>query len=673
MLQSNQYNTSTASSTNTSTKEFNMGKRNTKAKRSLGNLPKGLVRRNGSGSGSGGRGRGGNGGFDDVNPFEIATARGGGNQKRPKQQVHNRPISRPRSTEHALDSLRRRQSDLRSSLSTQKKANSFVDRRIGQYDSSMTTDDRMVARLVKERTRQQSKKSSKFRLDGGDDDDNDDKDDHGDQYGMLTHKGQKLDPSKSEVLYSDDDDDDDDKGQLEAADTELHFGGGSGMMRSSRAAVVNPYGRQPSDADNPRDLATVYGQHRKTELDDLIARRKAIKASKMATKETQVETFERMDDEFAAISGLLRYRKDEEKQQREQERRQQQQQLPGGAAAAAAAPTAEDLEMKEWNLAVREMMVRPKRQATDRTKTPNEIAQEESERLHKLETRRLSRMNGDFDDDDDFSDVSVGGRRDGSGRDSCRRRKQTPRPIVRNPDQLSDSDHDENDSDDDNGGLEMRFTADGIRYFDKDGNMVEKQEGQAKEEQASKGGRHHFEGSHEEEDDDDDDEGEPLTEGTRVQGHYKIDEQYNGQGEWYDGVIAKVNKRKQQQQQQRGDSNDDDDDDGTTMYYYTYDVEYDDGDYEENMSRKNIRVVVDDDKKKKKPSSSSSSASEERDVEERGGKGGHGINNEELQMKQKLAKERARYVSPYVCVCTHTYTIRGWMDGWMDAYDCVYG
>jgi len=42
--------------------------------------------------------------------------------------------------------------------------------------------------------------------------------------------------------------------------------------------------------------------------------------------------------------------------------------------------------------------------ATDRTKTSEEIAKEESEHLHELETRRLARMNGDFDDED-LSDI----------------------------------------------------------------------------------------------------------------------------------------------------------------------------------------------------------------------------------------------------------------------------
>jgi hypothetical protein len=142
-----------------------MGKKNNKcAKRSLGSTPKGLIRKGNI--------------SDPGNPFEITAP-----QKCPKHLlVHNHPLARPKSTNHALESLWRRQTQLRSSLASTKKANVFVDRRIGQYDTSMTHEDQMFARLVEERSRQ-SRKTSKFQLD---DDENDD----------ARHNGKKLDPNK---------------------------------------------------------------------------------------------------------------------------------------------------------------------------------------------------------------------------------------------------------------------------------------------------------------------------------------------------------------------------------------------------------------------------------------------------------------------------------------------
>jgi len=515
-----------------------MGKRNNKAKRSLTTLPRGLVRKNGGG---GNHGR--NGGNDPGNPFEM-TAR----NKRPKHEVHNRPVSKPKTTKYALESLQRRQSQLRSNLRDSKKSNSFVDRRIGQHDPEMSTEDQMLARLVKERTRQ-SNRSSKYRLDDNDDDN------LGSNDALLTHKGQKLDPNKSEVMYSDDEDDH--KGNLEAVDTELHFGG-EGL---SSMGTPNIYGNQ---LPTGTDLSKLYGQTRKNELDDLIARRKAMKAVKMEAKEDQLDTFEKMDENYGDLSELLRFRKNEKRPKVRPE------------------PTQEDKEMKEWNSQLREMMSVPKRRATDRTKTPEEIAKEKSEQLHELETRRLARMNGDFEEDD-FSDISVSG-------DASKKKNKKPKRQHRNPDELSDSDDD--DDDDNKDGLEVKFTADGLKSFDKDGNIVDSDKSDSDDDSDS--------------DAEEGDTCHPLPEGSRVRGNYRAKDQYDGRENWYDAKITKVHK------------NSDD---------VTYTVEYDDGDIEENVIPKNVRpsekeVVV------QKPTEDNKDT--------------------ELQLKRKKAKEKARYVARFV-------------------------
>ncbi|KAG7347806.1 Nop14-like family protein [Nitzschia inconspicua] len=519
-----------------------MGKRSNKAKRSLSSLPKGIARRGGMVGNQ----------QDPGNPFEI-TAR----MKRPKQLVHNRPISKPKSTKHVLESLQRRHTQLRNTLQSSKKANQFVDRRIGQYDPTMSQDDQMLARLVKERTRQ-SQRISKYRLDDDGDDDNG---------ALLTHKGKRLDPNKSEVLYSDDEDD---GGNLEAIDTELHFGG-SGLTVSN-----NPYGA----GSGTTDLSQLYGQTRKTELDDLIARRKTLKAEKMHAKETQAETFEKMDEEFGELSALLWYRKNEKRPL-----------IP-------TKPTQEEAEMNEWNVEMRQMMAKPKRQATDRTKKPEEIAKEEAERLHELETRRLARMNGDFEEDD-FSDIVIDGR---SGKSKKKTTKTTKKKLSdhRNPDELSDSE-DEGEQRD---GLEMRFTADGLKYIDKAGNVVEKD---AKDDTISSGS----DGEEEEEGSYFDSEvvAHPLPVGCRVRGNYRAAEQYDGHESWFDGKITKVHIQK----------------DGSVKY----DVEYDDGDFEVGMIPKNIRPI------KKTPE-------EEEDAKKKK------ETDDEIQLKRKLAKEKARKEIPFV-------------------------
>ena len=224
--------------------------------------------------------------------------------------------------------------------------------------------------------------------------------------------------------------------------------------------------------------------------------------------------------------------------------------------------------------------------ATDRTKTPEEIAKEEADRLHELETRRLARMHGDFDKDDlsDISDDEVGTKR--GKRRTKTDKKNSKRERGLNPEELSDSD-DEKDDD-----KEVRFTADGLVYLDKDGKVVGKvgeeqgssnehedgDESQSSEDESSAGddlGKSDDEasaaGSSEEERDDENNAPTQLSEGTRVQGNYHASEQYGGKANWYNGVITAV----------RSDSQ------GNTIY----DVTYDDGDFEEGMIEDNIRPL----------------------------------------------------------------------------------
>jgi nucleolar protein 14 len=489
-------------------------KRQTKAKRSLGALPKGLIRKSNTTTNNG---KGGKMTQDPGNPFEVPAAR----RRRPKHEVHNRPVSKPQTTKFALESLQRRQTQLRSSLKSSKKANSIVDRRIGQYDPTMTKEDQMLARLVKERSRQ-SQRSSKYRLE--------DEDGDGDNGDLLTHKGQRLDPNQSEAMYSDDEDAND-NGALEAVDTELHFGG-AGMSSFPN----NPYGASGANAN----LAQVYGEQRKTELEDLIARRKHRKAERMKVKENQLQTVETLDEGFAEISELLEYRKDENKKKPRQ---------------APKKPTKEEEEMNDWNRDIRAMMSKPKRKATDRTKPPEEVAKEEAETLHELETRRLARMNGDFEEDD-FSDISVDDYKRKKPQHSKSKKKRKKSNRERNPEELSDSD----DNSDDDDQPKARFTPDGLKYFDKDGNVVEQEKDGDESDSDSESG-----------DDEENHVIHPLAEGQRVQGNYRSAEQFGGHETWHEGAITKVHTQP----------------DGSVKY----DVEYDDRDFEEDMIQENVRPM----------------------------------------------------------------------------------
>lgn len=470
-----------------------MGKRKHKAKRSLASLPKGLAVRNSDGK---------------MNPFET-TAR----QKRPKYEVHNRKLPTNRKQPSALaKEVERRQNALKAALLKNKKSNVFDDQRIGEYNRQMTEPERKLQRLVKERSRQ-SKRSTKFSLS---------------EETILTHKGQsinELDP-RSHVILSDDDEDD---GNLDAADTTMHFGGGQGPSEAEY------YGGKANN-----DLTSMYSS-RKTELDDLILRRKILKAEKMKSREDQVEAFENMDESFAELSKMLSFR------DKEAEIRKHIQQKRAGEL------EKDDQEMEDWDKEMkRYLFVERKVKATDRTKTPEEIAKEEADRLHELETRRLARMNGDFEGDD-FSDLSD---------------TETQRKKPRNPDVLDDSEDETEKSK-----TQTHFTADGLVEIDSTGKILGPvgRKKDAVDEIV-------------------------FSIGDKVEACYHAEEQY--EETWYPGTISAVNKGK-------------------------YDVEYDDGDYEEGILPKHVRHLL-------KSKEQGETEKQKKDEEA------------ELRRKQSKAKSKAR-------------------------------
>jgi nucleolar protein 14 len=475
-----------------------MAKRKSRSKKSVHSLPKGLPVRGG-------------GVKDASNPFEVTQR-----LKRPKFAVHNRgsttaaTLQRPSALAEAL---KQRKSAIATALQQQKKANVFHDKRIGEHDTG-TQDEKNLARLVRERARQ-SKRSSKFAL----------QDDS--EEAVLTHKGKAIDSltAADHVMLSDDEED---AGDLDAYDTEMHFGGS--LADQKQAAV---YG-----SGKGADMSTLYSQ-KKSDLDDLILRRKILKAERLKSKEEQADKFEAMDQSFSELAALLNFR-DKEKDIREHIR-----------AKRAGTLSTEDQEFADWDKEMKQYLhTERKVAATDRTKTPEEIAKEEADKLHALETRRLARMNGDFDDDD-FSDVDSDedGKSNHSNKRQRKHHKRTDHPEALD----NDSDDDDDDGTDQ---LQTRFTADGLVYVDKTGAVVGKV------------------GS----------EKQLLSDapaivvyrvGDKVTASYRATEQYGGSESWFGGVIVAVHNNTVK--------------DGTTAV--TYDIEYDDGDLEEGVESRHVRPL----------------------------------------------------------------------------------
>ncbi|CAN0415502.1 unnamed protein product, partial [Laminaria digitata] len=157
------------------------------------------------------RKRGGSTLLDGVadNPFESRGI------LRKKHDVFNRRVKgEKRNVARARgQAIQRREKTLLVDYERSRKANSFRDKRFGEDDATLLLEEKMWARMQKDRN-QRSRSGSVFNLgdDGGPSD-------------VLTHRGQALGNNDgSEDGQQDDEDDDLD---AEVVD-KLHFGGGGG-------------------------------------------------------------------------------------------------------------------------------------------------------------------------------------------------------------------------------------------------------------------------------------------------------------------------------------------------------------------------------------------------------------------------------------------------------------
>ncbi|CAM9222490.1 unnamed protein product [Choristocarpus tenellus] len=265
------------------------------------------------------------------NPFEKRSI------LRKKHEVFNRRVSgEQRNVAKARSrALERRQKTLLSDYERSQKANSFLDRRFGEDDSSLLVEEKMWARMQKDR-KQRSRKGGMFNLEDGEG--------HGE---VLTHKGQTLDDDYEDDEMVDSDGDDNLNAEVVG---KLHFGGGA--------------------EDANRGGVTKH-KSRKDVLDEIIAKSKAYKLDKARSKDEQEGERERLDEGLGELLGILNKRPTKNK----------------GAHVKG--------EVDDYNQLMRELVYEAKAQATDRLKTPEETAKEEKAKLDELEEARVKRMSGE--------------------------------------------------------------------------------------------------------------------------------------------------------------------------------------------------------------------------------------------------------------------------------------
>ncbi|XP_065652045.1 nucleolar protein 14 isoform X3 [Hydra vulgaris] len=267
------------------------------------------------------------------NPFEIHVSK-------LKHDVVGKKIK----TDKGLPGLSRskanekRKKTLLKEYKQRNKANVIIDRRFGEFDDTISAEEKMLKRFTLEKQRHHEK-SSLYNLDDDDEED-------------LTHYGQRL--ADIETF--------DDAGlklfdENEDENVHEHFGG---FLTS----------KSPHEQSHKNDGKKLTRQQI---MDEIVANSKKKKFERQKTQEQTFELTQKLDSQYKDIQSLLIQR-------------------PKGS-------SKRDVKPDDYDKTVKELVFEAKAQATNRLKSTEEIAQLEKIRLEELEKQRQMRMNDNFMDD----------------------------------------------------------------------------------------------------------------------------------------------------------------------------------------------------------------------------------------------------------------------------------
>ena len=315
---------------------------------------------------------------ESFNPFEVkapsrpakfqhanSSTNGVSKSGRYKDVLH-----RPGVTKSAGEEMRR--AKLLPEMQRRSKVGGLVDRRIGEGDPGMTAEERAVQRFAQQKQRE--KGASLFDLEASDDDE---------PKMRLTHGGRRLDELPVDDL---DEVTPDDHGS--EADVDL--------MRKRRRLSDSPeeeiHGVNEAGAEEQPDRK----RSKKEVMQEVIAKSKMYKYDRQKAKEDDEDLREKLDKGIEDVMALLKGHK----------------RLP--APPKAAEPTANGVGPtmnpdrqkllegfdraqvdKEYDIKLKQLAQDTKAKPSDRTKTEEEKAREEAERLKSLDEKRLKRMRGE--------------------------------------------------------------------------------------------------------------------------------------------------------------------------------------------------------------------------------------------------------------------------------------
>ncbi|KAL1870442.1 nucleolar complex protein 14 [Diaporthe australafricana] len=309
---------------------------------------------------------------EQFNPFQFKT-----NARGPKFAVTtDKPdqkkgvVGRPGMAK-ALGEERRKET-LLVEMQRRNRIGGIFDRRFGEGDPNMTPEAAAAQRFALEKQKAH-KKTSLFDLEDEDEP-------------VLTHGGKSFEFDEDGELKDDFNEEFSDSGS-DMSDLEEH--NRKRLKRLREQVEANEEG----DAKEPERKKS-----KKEVMDEVIAKSKFHKFERQAAKEDDEDLRLELDKETADIRSLLmgqRMKKSGEK--------------PHDGAKDDRGVDRDAFE-KDYDLAVRKMTQDKRAKPTMRTKTYEEVAEKEAERLRELEEKRLKRMRGEEvsdSEDDEESEAAV--------------------------------------------------------------------------------------------------------------------------------------------------------------------------------------------------------------------------------------------------------------------------
>lgn len=266
-------------------------------------------------------------------------------------------------------------------MHTRNKVGGLVDRRFGENDPTMTPEERAAERFARE-SQKKMRKESMFNLEEEEDE------------FQLTHMGQSLTLDQANL-------DDFEGGDLDGAESDDE------MSRKRKRFDENE-----EDAEDFIDYEDGEDGEGKPErkkskaevMKEVIAKSKFHKHERQKAKEDDDDLREELDQDMAGLFDALRGIKAPPKPEPP---KHDLDAMNPERAAMLQGPEKTDTE-KEYDQRLKQLTFDKRSKPTDRTKTAEEKAEEEAERLKKLEEDRLKRMRGeqlsDEEEEDDDKD-----------------------------------------------------------------------------------------------------------------------------------------------------------------------------------------------------------------------------------------------------------------------------